>query len=115
MSQDHSEFPPPPLTTRQKLLGPLQFVLRGLAISLPSVLTVVILIWVLRGVNSYIIFPATSAMKWVLAQNLDRSVDTEPLVKLSAGPELERVGQNYLVTSNLRDEYRRPIYTAWID
>lgn len=109
MSQ--AQTPPnstPPLpTTRQKLLSPLQFVLRGLAISLPSVLTVVILIWVLRGVNSYIIYPATSAMKWVLAQSHDRSLATETLVKLSGGPELEGCGRNYLVTAGLRDEYTR--------
>ncbi|MFV0442334.1 MAG: DUF502 domain-containing protein [Planctomycetaceae bacterium] len=111
MSQDHAPTSADPLphTTRQKILGPLQFVLRGLAISLPSVLTVVILIWILRGVNSYIIFPATTAMKWVLAQNLDRSVETEPLLKLSGGPELEGCGLNYLVTADLRKNYSRQL------
>jgi uncharacterized membrane protein len=113
MSLDRSPPPPPsaPLTLREKLLGPAKFVLRGLAIALPTVLTIVILIWVLWGVNTYVIYPATAAMKWALAQKLDESVDSQPLVKLPAGPELEHAGRNYLVTADLRDLYRQQFGT----
>ena len=109
MSQEQS-LPPEPAstasTTRHRLLTPLQFVLRGLAISLPSVLTVVILIWVARGINNYIIFPATAAMKWVLAQGLDESIDSAALMRLSVRPELEECGRNYLITPQLHDAYQ---------
>lgn len=86
-------------------MAPIHFVLRGLAISLPLILTIVIFIWVLRGVNAYLIYPATSAVKWVLAQGVDESIDAAPLVKLPLAPELEGCGKNYVVTPNVRDAY----------
>ncbi|MEZ6067285.1 MAG: DUF502 domain-containing protein [Planctomycetaceae bacterium] len=98
---------PPTHGPRKGLMAPLHFVLRGLAISLPTVLTIVILMWIARGVNTYLIYPATSAVKWVLAQPLDKSVEIAGLERLPSAPELERVGRNYLVTPSLKDEYVR--------
>ncbi len=94
---------------RRRMVSPLQFVLRGLAISLPSVVTVVILLWVARGINTYIVYPATSAMKWVLAQGLDNSTPVEGLVKVSGGPPLEHCGQGYLVTRDLQAQYLQEV------
>jgi uncharacterized membrane protein len=110
MSADNLNHPTKPeLTTGQRLLTPLKFVLRGLAISLPTVLTFVILLWILKGVNQYLIEPATSAVKWVLSQPLDESVEVESLVKLRGAPELEVTGRNYLVTPKLRDSFTQEI------
>lgn len=94
---------------RRRMLTPLHFVLRGLAISLPSVVTVVILLWVVRGINTYIVFPTTSAMKWVLAQGLDSSVPATGLVKLSGGPPLELCEHGYLVTRDLQRQYLQEV------
>jgi uncharacterized membrane protein len=96
----------PPHPKRKKILTPLHFVVRGLAISLPSILTVVILLWLLRGINTYIVYPATSAVTWVMAQYNDRSVDATPLVGLSGGPPIEGAGRNYVVTPELRNDFQ---------
>ena len=59
--------------------GPLRFFLRGLAISLPAILTVVIVVWILRGVNDYILEPATTAVRYALGTALDESVAIDNL------------------------------------
>src|SRR5690606_9551481 len=89
------------------------FFLRGLAISLPAILTIVILLWLISGISKYIINPTTESVKYVIARFVDRSIpsDSKALQKLrpSAGmryvPELKYCGENYLVTGQLRDDY----------
>ncbi|QDU79061.1 hypothetical protein Pla110_07650 [Polystyrenella longa] len=73
-----------------------QFLLRGLAISLPSILTIVILIWVLNGINTYIIQPTSYAVQWSLAQFVDNSVKTDNLLMVTGQPEIDYCGDNYL-------------------
>lgn len=101
--------PIPPTSTppagKNRVLTPVHFFLRGLAIVLPTILTVVIVLWILGGINTYIISPATSAVKWVLAQALDESVPVGGLVPLPGGPDLEGCGRNYLVTPETRDDF----------
>lgn len=89
----------------KRVLTPVHFFLRGLAIVLPTILTVVILIWVAGGINTYIIYPATSAVKWVLALALDDSIPSAGLVNDTRLPELEGVRKSYVVTPELRDQY----------
>lgn len=50
-----------------------QFVLRGLAISLPPILTLVILIWVTRGIYNYIIAPASATVRYAIGSVIDES------------------------------------------
>ncbi|MFG0333879.1 MAG: DUF502 domain-containing protein [Maioricimonas sp. JB049] len=87
-----------------------QVFLRGLAISLPTILTIVILIWILRGAKEYIVDPATWTVKYVLALSLNDSVQTRGesprLTRLQYGPELEFCGDNYLVTQPLQRDYQ---------
>lgn len=73
-----------------------QFALRGLAISLPPVLTIVILIWVLNGVNNYIIKPTSFMVQWTMAQLVDDSISTNGLQAVTGQPALEYCGTNYL-------------------
>jgi uncharacterized membrane protein len=89
------------------------FFLRGLAISLPAILTILVLLWLIGGFNHYIIGPTTESVKYVIAQFVDRSIpaDSKALQKLrpTAGvryvPELRYCGENYLVTTELRNDY----------
>ncbi|MFG0297725.1 MAG: DUF502 domain-containing protein [Maioricimonas sp. JB045] len=87
-----------------------QVFLRGLAISLPTIVTIVILIWILRGVKDYIVDPATWTVKYVLALSLNDSVQTRGgaprLMRLQHGPELEFCGDDYLVTPRLQQTYQ---------
>lgn len=102
-----SEHAPPP-KTKKKRSALAQILLRGLAISLPTILTIVILIWLVRGVNTYIIYPATSAVKWVTAKVIDDSVPTDHLVELKNRPNLEYCGRDYVVTERLEQEFIAP-------
>ncbi len=85
-----------------------QILVRGLAISLPTILTVVILIWIARGVNTYIIYPATSAVKWVTARVVDESVAVDTLIVLKNRPNLEHCGRIYAVTERLEQAFLAP-------
>ena len=84
-----------------------QVFLRGLAISLPAILTLVILLWLLGGISTYIINPTTTSVKYVIALFLDRSVDPQSadLVRLKDAPPLAFCGENYLITEKLQKEY----------
>src|SRR5690606_3357878 len=82
------------------------FFVRGLAISLPAIVTVVVLLWLISGINAYIINPTTESVKYVIARFVDRSIPagSRTLVKLRPSPELRFCGENYLVTAQLRDD-----------
>ena len=69
--------------------GPLRFLLRGLAISLPAILTIVIVAWLIRGVNDYILEPATTAVRYAIGTTLDDSISLEAL-ELAAAQEGSR-------------------------
>ncbi|MCA9089998.1 MAG: DUF502 domain-containing protein [Planctomycetaceae bacterium] len=85
--------------------SPTQIFLRGLAASLPAVLTIVILLWVLNGVNGYIIQPATWTVKFLLAQGVSEAVPSNSLLHLEAAPPLEYCDSGYLVTESFRKKY----------
>lgn len=88
-------------------LTSLRIFLRGLAVSLPAILTVVIVIWIIQFINDKLIEPATWTVKYVVATFVDESVAirTSGLRHIDAAPPLEHCGNNYLVTPALRDEY----------
>ncbi len=104
-----SEVPKKP-----RRMTPTRFFLRGLAISLPPILTLVILIWFGRGIHTYIIYPASTTVRFVIAQVIDDSVPTNgsspQLVRLPNGPPLEFVDRNYLVTPEMKQSF-----DAWVD
>ena len=72
--------PHPSSPNRTKLpASALRFFVRGLAISLPAILTVVIVAWLLRGVNDYVLQPATTAVRYAIGAAADRSEDVDTL------------------------------------
>ncbi len=86
-------------------LSPTKIFLRGLAISLPTILTLVILLWLGSLLNTYIISPTNSTVKFVFAQFIDNSIPLDNLVDLPEGPSLPFCGRNYRVTAELQKEY----------
>lgn len=90
-------------TTPKRPHTPWRFFLRGLAISLPTILTIVIILWIAGGISSYIIQPTTAGVKFVWAQFLDESVpaDAPHLRTLTNPVELRYCGDEYLVTQDL--------------
>ncbi len=83
--------------------------LRGLAISLPSVLTLVILLWLGSLLHTYIISPTNTLMTFVLAQFVDDSVPAGSLVALPDGPALPFCGKNYRVTPVARGHFQQKL------
>ncbi len=96
-------------STKKHRLTPTRLFLRGLAISLPPILTLVILIWIGRGVHTYIIYPASTTVRYVIAQVIDDSIpinSKDPqLVRLPNGPPLDFVDRDYLVTNILKRQF----------
>jgi len=89
---------------------PTRFFLKGLAISLPPVLTLVILIWVGSLVNNYIIHPTSTMVRYTIAKLfVDRSVPTDPrkFVEWDKLPPLDFTRRPYRITPEFRQELQK--------
>jgi uncharacterized membrane protein len=96
---DAAERPP-----SRKRSAATRFFLRGLAISLPPILTVVIVLWLAEGVNTYIIHPTSVGVEWAMAKVIDESRELEELKELDGAPSLQGCGTGYRVESDLLEE-----------
>lgn len=88
-------------------LTPTRIFLRGLAVSLPTILTIVVLIWLLNFLNKYIIVPATWTVKYTMSQFVDESVPSSSLERLDISPPLDYCESGYLVTKALQSRYKK--------
>ena len=89
--------------TRKKKSPVTQAFLKGLAISLPPILTVVIVIWIGQGIYNYLIKPTSLGVQWTIAHGIERSRPIDDgLVEWEKLPPLRFCGQNYLITSDFR-------------
>ena len=98
-----------PASEESQFSSPTRILLRGLAVSLPAVLTVVIAIWVGNFVNVYIIHPATISVKFLIAKFVDESLPTSsPLLgQIEGAPPINHTGSSYRVTRELFESYTR--------
>lgn len=106
MSQDIENEEEETKTPRGELT-PARIFLRGLAVSLPTIFTIVVLIWVLNFVNKYIIVPATWTVKYTMSQFVDDSVPSSSLARLETSPPLAYCESGYLVTNDLKQRYQK--------
>lgn len=95
-------IPPTSETPETTETSPTRFFLRGLAISLPPILTIVILIWLFGAINHYIITPTSSVVRYGFAHVIEKSVATDKLVPWEKLPSLDYCGTNYRVTPELK-------------
>ncbi len=100
--QNDANEPPP----KKPELTPTRVFLRGVAVSLPTILTIVVLIWVLNFVAKYIITPATWTVKYTMSQFVDESVPSDKLIRLDSPPSLDFCQTNYLVSRDLSVRFR---------
>ena len=77
--------------------GVTQIFLRGLAITLPSILTVAILIWAAGLVKDYVVDPVSAVVEFSIAQAIRDDVPAADLVRPAQRRELEFVGRDYLL------------------
>jgi uncharacterized membrane protein len=83
------------------------FFLRGVAITLPPVLTLLILLWAANGVQTYVIRPLNLAVRFALATSDNDIRTAEQLAPPPPGfPQLPEWGRNYLVTQQAAEEYQ---------
>ena len=75
-----------------------RFFLRGLAISLPPILTLVIVIWLAGIVNDYIITPTTTTVRYCIAYFTDDSQPRDNFVEMENLPPLEYCRKDYLIS-----------------
>ena len=92
-----------PSTRSGKRSAATRFFLRGLSISLPPILTVVIVLWLAEGVNTYIIHPTSVGVEWAIAKVIDSSQPVKDLHVVEGAPPLQGCGTNYRVNSELFD------------
>ena len=90
---------PPPLHKR----GVTAIFLRGLAITLPSILTVAILIWAAGMVKDYVVDPVSGLVRFSIGQAIRSDIAAEGLVRPKTRPELDFVGRDYLVRPDATD------------
>ena len=75
-----------------------QIFVRGLAITLPSILTLVIVLWLGRLVYDYIVYPVTWVVRGAAAQVVDASRARSDLYRSERLPPLDYIGRQYLLT-----------------
>ena len=102
---DPDAVPPMP-KHRARTFG--QFVLRGLAISLPPILTLVILLWVARGVYDYIVAPASNSVRYVIGTAIDNSEPVKDLRRVKTPAEAWwALGETFLTDRDGTQQYVR--------
>jgi uncharacterized membrane protein len=81
-----------------------QFFLKGLAIVLPPILTLVILVWIGQMIYSYVVSPITTGVRFVIAEVVDKSRPTFDLVPAPEFPPLPYCGNEYRISPNAAQE-----------
>lgn len=85
------------------------FLLRGLAVVLPPILTIAILIWVASIVNQYILVPVHGTVRYVVAWYIEDSRERGDLVSPGESlPAIDHWGTNYRITKELQQQLQSP-------
>ena len=79
-----------------------QIFVRGLAITLPSILTIVIILWIGRLIYDYLIFPVSTVVRYAAAEFIDDSQPRANFVHFEYLPPLDYVGREYVLTEAKR-------------
>jgi len=111
-NKPHADFGPRPTA-----MDPFRrAILRGLAILLPPLLTIVIFLWVGNTVNSYLLEPLVRAARWVMVEELAdvRSADSLPAgqivddVAVIDGEKYHLTGDDKLIPLGVYESVRDP-------
>ena len=105
---------PPPSIGTPSTLSATRVFLRGLAITLPPILTLVILIWIGHGINGFVIQPISTAVRFGIAHAVqnDRVRPASGLVRPDGLPGLPQCERNYLIAPMSRTELLQTIANA---
>src|SRR5580704_19747613 len=95
---------PKPAAPPPKKATATQFFLKGLAIVLPPILTLVILVWIGQMIYGYVVSPITTGVRFVIAEVVDKSRPTLNLVPAPEFPPLPYCGSEYRIPPNAAQE-----------
>lgn len=101
-----------PSTSPPNEVSATRIFLRGLAISLPPILTLVILIWIAHGVNDYVVQPISSAVRFCIAHAVHNARPLDGLVAPDGLPALPFCERNYRVLPTERVEFLKRLNKA---
>ncbi|VAX37423.1 hypothetical protein MNBD_PLANCTO02-529 [hydrothermal vent metagenome] len=82
---------------------------RGLAFVLPSILTLVILLWIGGAIYDYIINPVSTFVRFTIAQTIDDSKPKEEFVRWEHLPALDYYGREYLITKEFKEKLKEKL------
>ena len=99
MSQPSDSSAPSTLPPNQ--VSATRIFLRGLAITLPPILTLVILFWIVHGINDFVVQPISWAVRSCIAQAVvqQQALPADQLVRPDGLPSLPFRERQYLVSS----------------
>jgi len=98
---DATPVPERPNTTSPHRPTAMHFFLRGLAIILPPILTVVILVWAAQLIHSYVVQPITSVVRYSIARGINQIRTKEQLADNTGLPPIPRWENEYRITPAL--------------
>jgi uncharacterized membrane protein len=104
-----AETPSVPDAPPAKKATPTQFFLKGLAIVLPPILTLVILVWIGQIVYGYVVSPVTTGVRFVVAEIIDKSRPTSEFVGEATFPPLKYVGSDYRLPPEVAQRYANEV------
>jgi uncharacterized membrane protein len=110
MSQPSGSFLPPESPSAN--LSATRVFLRGLAIAVPPILTLVILFWIAHGINDFVIQPISSAVRFCIAHAVENSRSLDGLVTSDGLPSLPFCERNYRLLPHHRTELLQRIANA---
>ena len=87
----------PPAESKIPKRGVTHVFLRGLGITLPTILTVAILVWAAGLVKDYVVDPVSTLVEFSIASAIRDDVPAGGLTLPETRPELEFVGRDYLL------------------
>src|SRR3984885_14877781 len=92
-----------------KKATPTQFFLKGLAIVLPPILTLVILAWIGQMIYGYVVNPVTTSVRFVIAEIIDKSRPTNQFESAPGLPALDYCGNDYRLPPEVARQYENDL------
>src|SRR5277367_2132250 len=98
-----------PVVAAPKKATPTQFFLKGLAIVLPPILTLVILVWIGQIIYGYVVNPVTTSVRFVIAEIIDKSLPTNQFESAPGLPALDYCGNDYRLPPEVARQYENDL------
>ncbi len=104
-----SDTAPKPAAPSPKKATATQFFLKGLAIVLPPILTLVILVWIGQIIYGYVVSPVTTSVRFVIAEIIDKSQPTMQFESAPGLPPLDYCGTDYRLPPEVARQYENEL------